>query len=305
MLIFSVKNAVETARYPERLAFGIVDQSQTPVEDDLPAGPWRLAYLGVEPHQSRGTCWARALAMTLYAGEAYFLQIDSHTCFDPGWDERLIGSLEAIAERSGNRKLVLSTRPFAFELAPDGTVRTNRFTASTLKLVPKETALELADPVMSFNCVDSKVMDDLPGFQVSAAYLFTCGSFVDEVPYDPFFYFHGEEQNVSIRAFTCGWDIWHPNAVPLYHLYKKRTQGEAPLHWDPQFENRRREKWTELRSRARCRLADLFTGKVRGAYGLGSVRTVENYLKFAGLRLEGGPEHSTGDGRQPSMQEAS
>jgi hypothetical protein len=94
-------------------------------------------------------------------------------------------------------------------------------------------------------------------------------------------YFHGEEQNISIRAYTHGWDIWHPNRVPLYHLYKKRDANEAPLHWDKNFDEKRNERWYELRHRANQRLAKLINAKIEGAYGTGQQRSIESYFHFA------------------------
>ncbi|MDH4982129.1 GlcNAc-transferase family protein [Hyphomicrobium sp. D-2] len=286
LLEFTIRNAVATARHPERLSFGIVEQNDVSVESALPTGRWRTAFLHVNPRHSRGACWARALAMTLYAGEEYFFQIDSHTCFDQHWDVTLIDTLEQIDARSGNAKVAISIRPFAFEIDDDGSIRTKRFTETTLRLTPTVSVIKRSEPVLQFASEDTKHRDDVAGFQISAAYLFTRGHFAAEVPYDPLFYFHGEEQNISIRAFTHGWDIWHPNAVPLYHLYKKRGAKEAPLHWDADFESQRQEKWFELRRRADRRLGELMTGKLSGAYGLGSVRTFDDYLKVSGLRLE-------------------
>jgi hypothetical protein len=296
MLMFTVRDALEKARNPGRLSLGIIDQSPQSVEHALVRGAGRLAYMHIDPHQSRGACWARALAMTLYAGEDFFFQIDSHTVFDPAWDETLVAALETVGTRCGNPKTILSTRPFAFEIGPDGAIATNRFTDCTLKLVPRETAIRSTAPVISFACHNSGSRSDLPGFQISAAYLFTRGSFVEEVPYDPFFYFHGEEQDISIRAFTHGWDIWHPNVVPLYHLYKSRADGEAPLHWDSRFEAQRTEKWTELRSRAHARLADLIEGRIAGAYGLGSKRSINEYLRLGGMTFERQTLNSTESG---------
>lgn len=289
MLTFTVKSAIENARHPERLSFGIVDQSKQASEGELPSGSWRTGYLHIAPHQSRGACWARSLAMTLYADEDFFLQIDSHTCFDADWDVTLIDTLEAITARTGNAKVVVSTRPFAFEIEADGSVKKNRFTDGTLKLTPKDSVLKLSEPVMKFSCVNSKEMQDLPGFQVSAAFLFARGSFIEEVPYDPFFYFHGEEQDVSIRAFTHGWDIWHPNSLPIFHLYKTREAGEAPLHWDAEFEQQRGERWIDLRTRANGRLSDLIAGRLKGVYALGAVRSIADYLKVSGLTMESPP----------------
>lgn len=285
MLAFTVINALEKARFPERLAFGIIDQTFSSVEASLPRGRWRLAYLLIDPHHSRGASWARSLAMTLYSDEDYFLQIDSHTCFDRNWDITLIDTIETIAANSGNDKIVVSTRPFAFEVGVDGAIKKGRFTPCTLKMVPKSSVLDIADPVMLFSCENSNEMRDIPGFQVSAAFLFTRGHFVEEIPYDPFMYFHGEEQNISIRAYTHGWDIWHPNRVPLYHLYKKRQADEAPLHWDKPFDLRRSERWYDLRSRATKRLSSLLTGQMTGFYGLGEVKTLEGYFQLSGIGL--------------------
>jgi hypothetical protein len=286
MLTFTVKSAIEKARFPERLAFGIVDQNFASVEPDLPDGKWRMAYLLVDPHHSRGPSWARSLAMTLYSDEDYFLQIDSHTCLDRNWDVTLIDTIETISKHSGNEKIIVSTRPFAFKIQQDGKIKKGRFTACTLKLVPKSNVLNLSDPVMLFSCENSKEMRDIPGFQVSAAFLFTRSFFVEEIPYDPFMYFHGEEQNISIRAYTHGWDIWHPNRVPLYHLYKKRDANEAPLHWDRSFDIRRNERWFDLRNRANQRLSKLIKGNAVGAYGSGPDRSIGAYLRFSGMILK-------------------
>ncbi|MGU3576036.1 GlcNAc-transferase family protein [Brucellaceae bacterium C25G] len=285
MLLFTVQSAYENARWPERLAFGIVDQNTSSVEDVMASRNWRFNYLQVPPHQSRGACWARSLAMSFYKGEDYFLQIDSHSLFEPNWDEILINDLETIAGESGNDRIILSTRPFAFEIKQDDTIEKKRFTENTIKLTPKENSIKVSDPVVMFSAINSGSQDNLPGFQISAALLFTRGQFVEDVPYDPFFYFHGEEQNIALRAYTSGWDIWHPNNLPLYHLYKSRAEGEAPLHWDAEFESKRAEKWVTLRARATKRLSDLFMGKLHGVYGCGHSRTIDDYLKMSGMQL--------------------
>ncbi|MEZ5285183.1 MAG: GlcNAc-transferase family protein [Vicinamibacterales bacterium] len=43
---------------------------------------------------SRGACWARAEIMGRYAGEDYYLQLDSHHRFADGWDELAIDELD-------------------------------------------------------------------------------------------------------------------------------------------------------------------------------------------------------------------
>lgn len=286
LLLFTVRSALENARYPQQLAFGIVDQNPSSNESELPVGGWRMAYLHIDPLQSRGTCWARALAMTLYFEEDYFLQIDSHTCFDPDWDITLVEVVESIAARTGNERIILSSRPFPFEIEADGSVRKDRFTANTLELVPNLKRIDASQPILRFDSYGTSVTDDLPGFQVSGNFLFSQSLVVTEIPYDPFLYFEGEEQNFSMRAYTHGWDIWHPNRIPLAHLYKTGNGPRPALHWDAEIDARRREKWHEFKDRADDRLIRLIGGGDLGVYGLGSRRRLEDYFSALGVSVE-------------------
>ena len=286
LLRFTVENALQQATYPDRLTFGIVDQSENSIEDELLAIHPFISYLHIDPHHSRGTCWARSLAMSLYNDEHYFFQTDSHMVFEPGWDEDLITMLKKITDRSSNEKIILSMRPFAFEFEEDGSINRKKFTDQTLELIPQSHEVDLASPILTFDSVMKGNMDDVPGIQVAGAFIFARGSFVEAIPYDPYLYFHGEEQNISMRAFTHGWDIWHPNKTVMFHLYKKRNEDEAPLHWDTKFEEKRKRKWHELKKRADKRLAKLFMGGNLGVYGLGKDRTIGDYLKAAGLTIK-------------------
>ena len=62
--------------------------------------------------------------------------------------------------------------------------------------------------------------------------LFAPGAFVKEVPYDPEFYFYGEEISLMLRAFTRGFGIFHIPAVPIFHLYTDTSDLKGKLHWD-------------------------------------------------------------------------
>ena len=90
VLPFTLQRAQATAHRPERLHFGVVDQRPLDEPRLAPAGPARLSQVRLAPLDARGPCWARAIAMSLHDGEEWFLQLDSHMDFDPGWDERLI-----------------------------------------------------------------------------------------------------------------------------------------------------------------------------------------------------------------------
>jgi len=105
------------------------------------------------------------------------------------------------------------------------------------------------------------------------------------VPYDSYLYFHGEEQSLAIRAFTRGWDIYHPIWIPLYHLYKKANTEHQTHHWHKSIKNKRSIDYQALQQRAYGRVYRLLCGDgLRGsAYGLGNERTLDDYKKISGI----------------------
>ena len=64
---------------------------------------------------------------------------------------------------------------------------------------------------------------------VSGHFIFTLGKFVKEVPYDPKFYFHGEEISIAVRAYTHGYDLFHPHKVVIWHEYTRKGRTKQ---WD-------------------------------------------------------------------------
>jgi len=69
------------------------------------------------PHtEAKGPIFARHLAASLYGGEDFVLQIDSHMRFRRGWDAYLVHLLETIEQTEGCDKVVLSTYPLGYHL---------------------------------------------------------------------------------------------------------------------------------------------------------------------------------------------
>lgn len=285
VLGFTLVRAKQQARHPERLHFGVIDQSPQPLE--LPTAqqlaPARLTYQRIDPVFSRGPCWARALAMALYDGEDWFLQVDSHMDFEPGWDQRLIAQCQAL--QPGRKGAVVSAYPNAFvfeEGRPVPRPTTDKVLAHVVK---PGVAFEAGHPVLGFEAhpVDSDA--PIPGFHLGAGCLFAPGRFVHAFPYDPWFYFHGEEQALAARLYTHGWDIFHMAGLPLMHLYNTPEAGvpPRPLHWDQAQDQARAQNWWQLEQRSRRRLADLVAGAPLGVYALGRERTMADYAAWCGI----------------------
>jgi Glycosyltransferase (GlcNAc) len=284
MLAFTVASARSQAADPSRVFIGIVDQAADG-HQYRPVDHWsreHLRFTRVHALEARGPCWARALAMGLYQGEDWYLQIDSHTWFEPGWDDRLedwAGRCTATQPRT-----LLTCYPNPFILR-DGHPVAQAVTHRVLAHVVKTDAEFAPDhPVLMFESVPVETDEPVAGLHLAGGCLFAPGRFVDELPYDPHLYFHGEEQSLALRAWTRGWDIAHVPDMPMYHLYTKPGTQPRPMHWSPEHDQERAVRSQVLEQAARERMARLLWGDGDlGVYGLGTVRTLADYAAFSGI----------------------
>ena len=284
VLPFTLRRAVATAAAPQRLHFGVVDQSPRGAAAVAhPGGDCRLSQVQIAVEHARGPCWARAIAMSLHDGEDWFLQLDAHMDFDPGWDARLVAQARALG--APGRPLVISTYPEAFRLV-DGQPRRAPLTHGVLAQVLRPgAAFDAGHPVLPFEAHPVETRSPLPAFHLGAGCLFAPGRIVQQFPYDPWLYFHGEEQALALRLYTHGWDLFHMPELPIHHQYNESGPGAParPLHWDTAHDAARETGWWTLEQRARARLAALVAGADLGAYGLGSVRTLADFAAFSGI----------------------
>jgi glycosyltransferase involved in cell wall biosynthesis len=285
MLFFTLHDAFAKAQHPERLVFAVVDQSAQDQRETIAALPFaqQVRYVHVHPQDTLGVCWARATVFSLYDGEDFVLQLDSHMLFEEDWDEKLLAQHARLKSRSP--KPIVSTYPYRFDIV-DGMpkpMKNEGRTALVLRPHP-EKELSAEDAVLRFMARHLFTDEPVLGCHVSAGFLFAAGSFVEEVPYDPYLYFHGEEQSLAVRAFTRGWDIFHPLLIPVYHLYKSEGTAYQTHHWHGETEARRAFRSSYLLERARKRLNRLLMGDgLPGAYGLGEVRTMRQYAELSGI----------------------
>lgn len=283
LLGFTIASALTQASRPERVVFGLVEQQLPEACVRLPAA-WQaqVRRVHIHPLEARGPCWARALGMSLYRGERWFLQIDSHMWFEPGWDERLIRWGERCATL--NPCSLISTYPNAFTMR-DGQPVAEIAGAELLAFVVRaDQQFQPDHPVLMFEAVPVAGRDPLPAMHVAGGCLFGPGRLVQELPYDPFLYFHGEEQSFALRAWTRGWDIFQIPGMPMYHQYLVSGDSLRPTHWSPELDAQRQVRSAQLAEAANHRLAALLWGDADlGVYGLGKVRSLADYASFSGI----------------------
>ena len=301
-LRFTLESLFAQASAPASVAVGVVDQSTEPLNDWVAEQPFvdQVRYLHVDPVHSRGVCWARHLAQSLYDDEDWFLQVDSHTWFTPGWDDHLHAHMDRLGALSD--RPVLSIYPPGFEFDDQGRpVKKITPTQNVAYFTVKPGQEFSADKrVLTFRVAyqslpqgQGKASDDLwyygRSFHLAGGFMLAPGRFVSEVPYDPLFYFHGEEQGLALRAYTRGWDLFTPqfHRVPLFHLYKTPSSVSPNLHWRKDLELRRKIKWPERRARAWMRLNDLVAGRLDPPYGLGGMRSLADFTELSGIDYSG------------------
>lgn len=286
-LAFTLDQLFGKATEPARISVGLIDQSCDDTAGWLATRSWagQVRHQQFDPHQSQGVCWARHHAMQSYAGEDYFLQIDSHTFFFPGWDRALIDlhrQLEALVE-----KPLISAYPPPFEFDADGDPSIRHAAASQVSIIVPEDREQLRPDcaTLRFRGAWQAGADFALGFHLAAGFIFARGAFVDEVPYDPALYFHGEEQNLALRAWTRGWNIAHPRQdwIPLLHLYKSADETHPGQHWHADAEVARATKWQQRAQQSDARLLALVRGELQGAFGLGEARSLDAFRAFSGL----------------------
>ena len=288
LLPITINSAYTNAKFKENLRFGIVDQCNVRLDFSKAKIKDQITYLHIEPKNARGPCWARSLAQTLINDEEYFLQVDSHTTFEKDWDEYLIKYIKTI--KKDHKKPVISAYPRGFEI-----VDFNKKIFRKLQEDDHSTHVMILDKEKSFKDGYFSMQKGLPsssksiykGFLISAGFLFAESEMVEQVPYDPNLYFEGEETTMALRLFTNGFDIFHIPRIPLFHCYVDYSnEAKRPMHWNEEENKDRTVKWQELQSRSKERISKIITGDMKGSFGLGLDRSLDDYKELSGIDIK-------------------
>jgi hypothetical protein len=124
---------------------------------------------------------------------------------------------------------------------------------------------------------------------------FLCGHFdfarsewAREIKHDPDIYFSGEEINLTVRSYTHGYDFFHPHKIIVWHS-TMREERSGMLKWDDDYKVGVNfdQKNNYGRKKIRClfRVEQDDTVDLTG-YDLGTVRTLRDYEKYAGIHFE-------------------
>jgi len=291
----TIRSLIDQASYPHRLHFGICLQLRREDPDSwrptaFPKHPFlRVDHLNAQ--DSKGCTWARHRAQQLFQNEDFTLQIDSHMRAVKNWDEKLIETWNDC----GDPMAVLSVYPNSFQ-QPDTPKNADYLPRMKVKRFNPVSGLVTNVAALKHKIPEDQPEKPWPCAFVAGGFLFAKGEIVKSTPADPNIYFDGEEISLAARLWTRGHNIYSPNRQIMYHLYKAKDDENASVqHWDDH------SQWHKLNRRSLVRVHALLNnlenapsairqqpGDLDGldSYGLGSSRSIEDYLNYAGINLK-------------------
>jgi len=281
-LVKTIEDCIMNAKNPKNLRFGICRQYH-PQDgfDNLDAykDDKRFRIIDVLCEYSKGVCWARNQVQQLYEGEMYTLQIDSHMRFAPNWDVEMIGMIKQLQDM-GIPKPLLTSYVSSFDPDNDPQARVQEpWRMAFDRFIPEGAVFFLPETIPSWQELDTPV----PARFYSAHYAFTVGEFSNEVQHNPEYYFHGEEISIAARAFTWGYDLFHPHKVLIWHEYTRKGRTKQ---WDDDKDWVNKNNHSHLTNRKLFGMDGETQEGHEGKYGFGSVRTLRQYEEYAGILFE-------------------
>lgn len=281
----TLEDLIDKAANPDRLHICVAHQFSE--EDDFNLTDKyrkdkRFSIIDISHEESEGVCWARNLIQQYYKGEMYTLQLDSHHRFLKNWDIECIKMVEQL-QAKGHKKPLITTYASSFEPNNDPNGRINvPWKLNFDRFSPEGVLFTMPASIDEYK----ELKEPVPARFYSAHFAFTLGIFSQEVQHDPSFYFHGEEISIAVRAWTHGYDLFHPHKVIVWHEY---TRSDKKKHWDDDSNWSLKNKHTHAKVRKLLGVdGEICTPcNVRsfGKYYLGEERTLQEYEIFSGVRF--------------------
>ena len=273
LLPYTINSVLSKAKHPENITFGICWQYGEEEVKTLPFKDANIKIIKVPAKHSKGACWARSLAFELHTDEQFFWLIDSHLSVIQDWDEKLITQYY----QTQDPKALLSCAVSQWN--PPST--NFDWQGSTEKrAVTRATQFSGSILLQMYEVRDNIDAPELNSF-LTACNLFGPSQWITDVPYDPDMFFLGEEISLAARSFTHGYNHYATNQNMAYH---KHDRGYRKVYSDDHY--RVVGKLSEISGK---RLESLLmkTNEIPlGMYGLGNIRSLEQYEKYAGINFK-------------------
>lgn len=276
-LLPTVQDLTRTAARPDRLRIAIAWQygdDEAHLEQPLRACG-NVELIKIPAAQSKGCNWARTLLQQGWRNDPYTLFLDSHHRFVTAWDEQLIAIYEE-RRAAGITKPIITAYLPPYEPHNDPRGRTE----CLFKICVRERHQSMLYRLVGHAIPRWRELSaPVAAHFASLHFLFAEGAFNREIVFDPAIYFFADEVAIALRAYTRGYDLFHPHRLLGWHQYNRATRV---THWSDH------PGWQRQQELSCRRLRELLSGELFGEYGIGEVRDIADYEAFVGMALIGG-----------------
>ena len=272
----TLRSIFENAKDPSRVFVGVCEQNAADDGTCVPDGfEWhdQVRRVAIPSKEALGPTYARYLCTTMYRGETYFCQMDSHMRCTEDWEQRAIDMLADCP----SDKPVLTHYPHDVkdDIKGDGKGGGKASTATAVPVLCKSRFND--DGVPTFEAATlpaTKAPRPVPF--TAGGFLFGPGSMLRDAPYDPDlpFLFQGEEILYSARLWTNGYDFYTPTMNLVFHRYYR---SKSPKFWNDLG-------YAKVQKKTLIKVRALLGGRMPSyAHGMGTERSLDEYWAYAGI----------------------
>lgn len=283
----TIASCLRAAAHPEQLRFAVVNQvgerernQLDPYLDDS-----RFSIMLVDWDKSQGLGWARRFTDGMYRDETFTLQIDSHSVFEPGWDQSLIKQWR----RLGDPMAVLSSYPPAYRFG-DGAGGAGKAGSRVVELA-EQTPNKVSITGYDFEVVPTLKGEPTEDFDkpvpfVAGGLQFGPGETSRVLPQLGSI-FTGDEPAHALRLFTHGYNVYALRHCPVYHLYIRHEHSADVEYFHENFQDdsRLRPYFDMFFQRSVSTAQQVVTGSNKAL--LGDIRTFDDFCQAFPGTLQG------------------
>lgn len=285
-LLMTIESCFNNADNPEEIYIGIslqYDDIEPPYLKDYK----NVRFVYLEKEISFGTSSSRSIAASLRRSEDYYLSIDSHTIFKPGWDTTLI-SKYLLIKQSYDKPIITTYGPFWYKnkkgeiLNQDGEANLDvNYPIQTFKFDQSKvgrTDQEITPHPRPFKAVSDPYEEH---YMFSANFAFTSLSFLEEVPFDTLLTYH-EEHTTAVRAWTRGYRMFAISEDVLWSRDLSKSEPEIGA-WRYKRTTKDHSGYTFLNAvtRSSLRVKMILTGEITGVFGALNLEALSLYEEKA------------------------
>lgn len=201
-LIRTMQSAIDNADCPDDIYFGVGLQYENPPD----ISQFNAQTIYWHPDERPGIVRIRYEISKLYHNQAFYLQIDSHYGFTPGWDTKLCNTMIELKEETGSYKNIL----LPLEMYGDE-VMTSRWKMEKMDYDPAWVFRAVPD---NGRKIPTTKLEEIPFMRVGQ--IFFDGRFIQEVGFDPWSQLEQEQAYLGFRAFMMGWRFFQLHERIIY-----------------------------------------------------------------------------------------